>query len=77
LKDAIYREVRREPFAQALKRELVELEAGFSAVEMDDPAVEPRERGKVTRTGVVLWAFAAKLNLWFVAGTQLGAIMKT
>ena len=40
LKDAIYREVKREPFARALKMELVELEAGLSAVEMDyDPSI--------------------------------------
>lgn len=40
LKEAIHREVRREPFAQTLKMELVQLEAGFSAVEMDyDPPV--------------------------------------
>ncbi len=35
IKDAIQRSVEREPFAQTLKMELVELEAGFSAVEMD------------------------------------------
>jgi acyl-CoA thioesterase len=35
LKDAICREVKREPLAQAFKMELVELEDGFSAVEMD------------------------------------------
>jgi acyl-CoA thioesterase len=34
LKDAIRSAVQREPFAQALKMELVELEEGFSAVEM-------------------------------------------
>ena len=34
LKEAIYRQVRQEPFAQALKMELVGLEEGFSAVEM-------------------------------------------
>ena len=34
LKEAIYRQVRQEPFAQALKMELVELEEGVSAVEM-------------------------------------------
>jgi acyl-CoA thioesterase len=34
LKEAIHRAVRGEPFAQALKMELVELEEGFSAVEM-------------------------------------------
>lgn len=40
LKDAIYREVKREPFAMALKMELVELEEGMSAVEMDyDPSM--------------------------------------
>jgi acyl-CoA thioesterase len=38
LKAAIQQEVKREPFAQALRMELVELEAGFSVVEMDyDP----------------------------------------
>jgi acyl-CoA thioesterase len=40
LKEAIYREVKREPYAQALKMELVELEEGFSAVEMFyDPGI--------------------------------------
>jgi len=40
LKDAIYAAVAKEPFAQALKMQLVELEVGFSAVEMDyDPTV--------------------------------------
>lgn len=34
LKEAICRQVKQEPFAQALKMELVELEEGFSAVEM-------------------------------------------
>ena len=34
LKEAICREVGREPYAQLLKMELVELELGFSAVEM-------------------------------------------
>ena len=34
LKEAIYRQVKQEPFARALKMELVELEEGFSAVEM-------------------------------------------
>lgn len=34
LKEAIYRQVENEPFAQTLKMELVELEEGFSAVEM-------------------------------------------
>ena len=34
LKEAIYRQVKQEPFAQALKMELLELEEGFSAVEM-------------------------------------------
>ena len=35
LKEAIFREVKREPLAQTLKMELVELEDGFSAVEMN------------------------------------------
>jgi acyl-CoA thioesterase len=40
LKDAIYAEVAKEPFAQLLKMQLVELALGFSAVEMDyDPTV--------------------------------------
>jgi len=40
IKDAIYRAVQREPFAQALKMELVALDQGYSAVEMAyDPAV--------------------------------------
>ena len=34
VRDAIYQAVGKEPFAQALKMELVALEAGFSAVEM-------------------------------------------
>lgn len=34
LKEAIHRQVKQEPFAQALKMELVQLEEGFSAVEM-------------------------------------------
>ena len=34
VKEAIYRAVEREPFARALKMELVELDEGFSAVEM-------------------------------------------
>jgi len=34
LREAIFRQVEREPFAQALKMELVQLEEGFSAVEM-------------------------------------------
>ena len=34
IKEAIYRAVEREPFARALKMELVELDGGFSAVEM-------------------------------------------
>ncbi len=34
LKEAIYRQVKKEPFALALRMELVELEEGFSAVEM-------------------------------------------
>ncbi|MBU5637161.1 hypothetical protein KOM00_10490 [Geomonas sp. Red69] len=34
LKDAIFRQVEQEPFAKALKMELVQLEDGFSAVEM-------------------------------------------
>ena len=34
VKEAIYGAVEREPFARALKMELVELEEGFSAVEM-------------------------------------------
>lgn len=34
LKEAIFSQVRREPFAQALKMELVQLDEGFSAVEM-------------------------------------------
>jgi acyl-CoA thioesterase len=39
VKDAIFREVAREPFALALGMELRELAAGFSAVEMTyDPA---------------------------------------
>ena len=39
VKDAIFREVAREPFAQVLGMELKELASGFSAVEMDyDPA---------------------------------------
>ena len=33
LKEAIFRQVEREPFAQALKMELVALDDGFSAVE--------------------------------------------
>ncbi|GAW66273.1 thioesterase [Geoanaerobacter pelophilus] len=38
LKEAIYRQAAREPYAQTLKMELVELEVGFSAVEMNyDP----------------------------------------
>ena len=40
VREAIYQAVGREPFAQALKMELVALEEGFSAVEMTyDPAV--------------------------------------
>ena len=40
IKDAICREVKREPLAQLFKMELVELEAGFSAVEMTyEPSV--------------------------------------
>jgi acyl-CoA thioesterase len=40
LKEAIYRGVRQEPYAQALKMELVNLEEGLSAVEMDyDPSL--------------------------------------
>lgn len=35
LKEAIFRQVKQEPFARALKMELVRLEEGFSAVEMD------------------------------------------
>ena len=39
IRDAIFREVAREPFAQTLGMELKELEFGFSAVEMVyDPA---------------------------------------
>ncbi|GFO63371.1 PaaI family thioesterase [Geomonas paludis] len=38
LKEAIFQQVEREPFAQALKMELVALDDGFSAVEM---AYEP------------------------------------
>jgi acyl-CoA thioesterase len=39
LKEAICREVEREPYAQALKMELVDLDEGFSAVEMEyEPA---------------------------------------
>jgi len=39
VKEAIYRAVQQEPFAQALKMELVALEHGYSAVEMTyDPA---------------------------------------
>jgi acyl-CoA thioesterase len=39
IKEAIYLAVQKEPFAQALKMELVALEQGYSAVEMDyDPA---------------------------------------
>ncbi|QWV95514.1 PaaI family thioesterase [Geomonas oryzisoli] len=34
LKEAIFRQVECEPFAQALKMELVQLDEGFSAVEM-------------------------------------------
>ncbi len=34
IKEAIYRAVQKEPFAQALKMELVALEQGYSAVEM-------------------------------------------
>ena len=34
VKEAIYRAVGKEPFAQALEMELVELELGYSAVEM-------------------------------------------
>jgi acyl-CoA thioesterase len=34
VKDAIYRAVGKEPFAQALEMELVELDLGYSAVEM-------------------------------------------
>ena len=34
VKEAIYCAVEREPFAQALRMELKELEVGFSAVEM-------------------------------------------
>lgn len=38
LKEAIWRQAAREPYAQTLKMELVELEEGFSAVEMNyDP----------------------------------------
>ena len=40
VKEAIFRAVRKEPFAQALKMELVTLNEGYSAVEMAyDPAV--------------------------------------
>ena len=40
VKEAICRAVEREPFARALKMELVELDEGFSAVEMTyEPAV--------------------------------------
>ena len=40
LKEAIFRRVKLEPFAQTLKMELVELDEGFSAVEMSyDAAV--------------------------------------
>jgi acyl-CoA thioesterase len=39
VKEAIFRAVRKEPFAQALKMELVALNEGYSAVEMAyDPA---------------------------------------
>jgi len=39
VKEAIFRAVRKEPFAQALKMELVALDEGYSAVEMAyDPA---------------------------------------
>ena len=39
IREAIFREVAREPFALTLGMELKELEAGYSAVEMDyDPA---------------------------------------
>lgn len=39
LREAIFRQVQQEPFAQALQMELVELEEGFSAVEMSyEPA---------------------------------------
>jgi len=39
VKEAIFRAVRKEPFAQALKMELVTLDEGYSAVEMAyDPA---------------------------------------
>ena len=34
VREAIYRAVEKEPFARALKMELVELELGYSAVEM-------------------------------------------
>ncbi len=34
VKEAIYRAVRKEPFARALEMELVELDLGYSAVEM-------------------------------------------
>ena len=39
VRDAIYRAVEKEPFARALNMELVELELGYSAVEMTyDPS---------------------------------------
>ncbi len=92
VKEAIYRAVASEPFAQALKVELVELAEGFSAVEMNyTPALMDNIYGR-THGGAIFAlideafetvgqsdgtiAVALNVNVTYVASPETGARLR-
>jgi acyl-CoA thioesterase len=92
VKEAIYRAVAREPFAQALKMELVALEEGFSAVEMTyEPAGMDNIYGRAHGGAIFALideafetvgqtdgtvAVALNVNVSYVASPEAGAVLR-
>ena len=92
VKEAIFRAVRKEPFAQALKMELVALDEGYSAVEMAyDPAAMDNIYGRA-HGGVIFAlideafetacqthgtiAVALNVNVTYVTSPETGARLR-
>jgi acyl-CoA thioesterase len=92
VREAIYQAVGKEPFAQALKMELVELEEGFSAVEMTyEPAGMDNIYGRAHGGAIFALideafetvgqtdgtvAVALNVNVSYVASPEVGARLR-
>jgi acyl-CoA thioesterase len=76
IKEAIYRAVEKEPFARALKMELVALDEGHSVVEMAyDPAAMDEAFETACQTHGTI-AVALNVNVTYVTSPEPGARLR-